>query len=771
MLLVLASFAISHLLFLFLPSIFGIWNARMIDQLFTFRSASPGLRPPYDNTVVHIDIDDTSLRDLGSPYLDRAHVAEVISNLSDMGVALQVYDFIFAAPLVEETDRTLIAAAEGAGNAYFGLAFRLRQKDSFPSAPGVEAYLKRIQWDARVRGDASGLPDGSGVLMTFPDLAEASRGLGSVNALPDTDGVLRRMPLVVRYAGRLYPTVPLRVACDYLGVTPERITIRPGKHILLQDVRRPGESGFHDVRIPIDRHGSMIVNYVGPRGTMDHYGFSGILSASRDRYEMEMWRDKLRGKIAVIADVSMGSTDTGPVPGDDNYPLSGILTNTINSLLTESFLRELGYRGMVPIEIFILSIILILSLRFSSLCFSIGTLSAALLYLAVAGTSFLYGGLILNVGRPITMVVLAMVLILVYRYVEEEREKMESFRQRDFIRSTFGRYLSREVVDELLDSPEGLEMGGELREVTFLVCDLRGFTAITSGLSPHEIISAINLYFDSMIEIIGKHRGTVDEFQGDSILVFFGAPLVADDDAQRAIACAIEMQLKMVEVNRALGQIDLPELAMGIGIDTGEVVIGNIGSTKRSKYGAVGSAITATHRIESYTTGGQILISSDTYRKVESVVVTAGTIDVQFKGFDHQTTLHSVTGIGGAYQVMLSETPGDTSVEFENPLPAKCFPIHGKTVSKTYITGDIVRFSGSQLEIRLQEAIGVHTNLRIMLESGDVPENTGIYAKVLEVEPYGGLSSHAEAMLEITHLPAATRNYLKSLRGHQGISA
>ena len=171
------------------------------------------------------------------------------------------------------------------------------------------------------------------------------------------------------------------------------------------------------------------------------------------------------------------------------------------------------------------------------------------------------------------------------------------------IRKTFGRYLTNEVVANLLENPTGLTMGGERRKITMLTSDIRGFTATAERLPPEEVIKILNFYFGHMADVITKYQGTIDEFMGDGILVLFGAPTHREDDAQRSIACALEMQLAMIPVNQQMTQWGYAPLLMGIGINTGEVVVGNIGSEKRTKYGIVGNHVNLTYRIESYTTG------------------------------------------------------------------------------------------------------------------------------------------------------------------------
>src|SRR5215510_11564338 len=190
------------------------------------------------------------------------------------------------------------------------------------------------------------------------------------------------------------------------------------------------------------------------------------------------------------------------------------------------------------------------------------------------------------------------------------QSQAEALAQRgQFIRETFGRYVSEDVVAQLLDAPEGLELGGSKRKVTILLSDVRGFTALAECLEPQEVMTFLNRYLEAMVDIILAYRGTIIEILGDSLLVLFGAPLTHDDDAERAVACAFAMQLRLDDTNAPNRQAGLPEVEMGIGIHTGEVVVGHIGSQQRTKYGVVGSAVNLTGRIESYTTGGQILIS------------------------------------------------------------------------------------------------------------------------------------------------------------------
>src|SRR2546428_13744395 len=196
-------------------------------------------------------------------------------------------------------------------------------------------------------------------------------------------------------------------------------------------------------------------------------------------------------------------------------------------------------------------------------------------------------------------------------------------RRSQFIRETFGRYVSEEVVAQLLDAPEGLELGGAKRKVTILMSDVRGFTALAECLEPQEVMTFLNRYLEAMVDVILAYRGTIIEILGDGLLVLFGAPLTRDDDAERAVACALAMQSHMEDTNALHRQASLPDVEMGIGIHTGEGVVGHIGSQQRTKYGVVGSAMNLTGRIESYTTGGQILIPPATDRETAAVLMVS----------------------------------------------------------------------------------------------------------------------------------------------------
>ena len=228
----------------------------------------------------------------------------------------------------------------------------------------------------------------------------------------------------------------------------------------------------------------------------------------------------------------------------------------------------------------------------------------------------------------------------------EEQYRQQLERSERFIRATFGRYLSDDIVSEILESPEGLELGGDLREVTIMMSDIRGFTTLSEHLPPQQVVALLNRYLGRMTEIILEHQGTIDEFLGDAVLAVFGAPKRRDDDADRAVQCAIAMQAAMADINTANREDGLPELEMALALNTGTVVAGNIGSERRSKYGFVGHAMNVTSRIEDASGRGEILIAASTLERLKTTHKLGDRRTLSVKGIEETVVVYPVLGEG-----------------------------------------------------------------------------------------------------------------------------
>jgi len=311
-------------------------------------------------------------------------------------------------------------------------------------------------------------------------------------------------------------------------------------------------------------------------------------------------------------------------------------------------------------------------------------------------------------------------------------KNVELARAHELVRHAFGRYVSEEVAESLLRAPEALDLGGEEREASILLSDLRGFTAMAARLHPHEVIEVLNLYLEAMVDVIGRYQGTIDEIVGDGILVIFGAPVACHDHAEKAVACGLAMQLAMTEVNRRLVAKGGAEVEMGIGVHTGRVVVGNIGSLRRTKYAAVGANVNLVGRIQSFTTGGQLLISEDTHRNIKSPLRIDGQYVVEPKGVARSVLLYEIGGIGQPYGLALPSTVVPLR-PLAMPLPVQFTVLEEKFVGRTVHPGQLTALCAVAAGMESHVTPMVMSNLQITVATTPLGNPAGqIYGKAVE---------------------------------------
>jgi len=342
-------------------------------------------------------------------------------------------------------------------------------------------------------------------------------------------------------------------------------------------------------------------------------------------------------------------------------------------------------------------------------------------------------------------------------------DMVEGLRQRDFIRNTFGRYVSPEVVKTLLESPEGLRFGGEKRDITVLMSDLRGYTQFAEQGDPTWVMETLNDYLARMTDIIIEYGGTINEFIGDAIFAVYGAPIPHHDHAERAAASALAMQRAMADINRANAEHGRPRFEMGIGINTGEAVVGNIGSEQRAKYAVVGAAVNLAARVEGCTVGGQIFLSPATYAQIHDMVEVAPPVPVELKGIAEPLLLYELRGIGGRFAQRLPEMDTALDRQVEVSLPVACWVIDGKVVSKEEIAGAVLQLGLRQIEVRLDTPLRPLTNVRLRLTYPMLGQDSGdLYGKVLTAEQQHGVSV---TRIRLTSVDAMDQKIIDGLVG------
>jgi len=327
-----------------------------------------------------------------------------------------------------------------------------------------------------------------------------------------------------------------------------------------------------------------------------------------------------------------------------------------------------------------------------------------------------------------------------------------------FIRDTFGRYLSKKVVDEILESPNGQEIGGHRKTVTIMMSDLRGFTSLSETRDPEDMVRLLNRYLERMSKVIMEYDGMIDEFIGDAILTVFGVPDEHDDDPLRAVACALAMQNALIELNNELMREGYPALEMGIGINTGSVIVGNIGSEIRTKYGIVGASVNIASRIESNTIGGQVLIGEATYRLVKELVTSDPAQTVMMKGLKKPLVIYPVTAIGPPYDVKLGfQAASKNGIEIS--LPFHCWKVEDKKIASESMLGETITLNDNEITASIEPHLEPLTDIKLIFDfCMDAHCFDDIYAKILSSEEQKGKIIN---LLRITSINQKDRDILK----------
>ena len=336
--------------------------------------------------------------------------------------------------------------------------------------------------------------------------------------------------------------------------------------------------------------------------------------------------------------------------------------------------------------------------------------------------------------------------------VSEERLRLVNF-----VRDMFGRYLSKKVVDNILESPEGHKIGGRRKTVTILMSDIRGFTGLSETMDPEIMVQLLNRYLERMSKIILQYDGIIDEILGDSILAVFGVPEKDETDPARAVACAVAMQNALDDLNNEFIREGHPPLEMGIGINTGSVVVGNIGSEVRMKYAVVGSAVNTAARIESNTVGGQILLGESTYDLVKETVTCGAPQAFMMKGIKKPLVVYAVKRIGSPYnlELQLRETL-ETGVYMN--LPFRCWTVEHKKIGDSAVSGETVMLSENLITASIFPGFDPLTDIKLVFDfCVEAHCFEDIYAKVLSVKEKEGASVH---QLQITSIDPKDRDIL-----------
>jgi adenylate cyclase len=437
----------------------------------------------------------------------------------------------------------------------------------------------------------------------IPILSDTAAYSGFFNFRPDIDGSFRQTWAVRKYNNELYAPLSMMVLSAYFD--------QP-LHLEIGSEGEVSEACIgNDLCIPTDEDGSILINYRGEDLTFPHFSISDILCG-------KIPDSALRDKIVLIGATAVGIYDLRVTPLSANFPGLEIHANIIDAALARDFLDP-------PSAYHLLNLLVILfsGMTLGHLLNRAGVISGSLIAFSMIGGYavfciflFMYAGGILNMVYPILLMMFVYIAVTAYKYFMEEGQKR-------FIRNAFSTYLAPSVVKQLIESPEKLVLGGEQREITAFFSDIQGFTGISEKLSPHELVELLNIFLTEMTDIILKYEGTVDKFEGDAIIAFFGAPNTLENHAETATAACIDMQKKMSELRKIWNEQGKPELKMRIGLFSGPAVVGNMGSKNRMDYTMMGDTVNTASRLEGVNKiyGIYTLIGDTTYHAAKNKIL------------------------------------------------------------------------------------------------------------------------------------------------------
>jgi len=612
-------------------------------------------RPATDQVVI-VDIDEISMAQetLGQWPWPRHIVADMVETLHSMGAKAIVFDMVFAEydrtspraflkalpedhkteslennlSTLKDHDLVLAEAFKESGRVVNGFVWT-NNSDATRRAPTLS---KPIVTTRDLENLSGKVPNMVGVITGIPELSEAAAGNGSFGVSTEIDGLIRQVPLLFSYENRLYPSLAveaLRVGQDPRIVT--KIRTRKAEELGLFDPPLLMQIGQYE--IPMDQDGKFLVWFSKAR-SHDYLPAWRVLNG-------DIQESRIKDKIVLIGTSAEGLKDIRSTPLDLFIPGVEVHLNVVEQILTQNFLLRPAILSGVEV-VFMTAI----GLLIIALAPFIGAVVLALLTISLVGGigflswyMFLEMGLLLDPVYPSLTILALFVLAALLAYIRTEAERKQ-------VRNAFSHYISPDFMRELTSNPDNLRLGGEVKDLTVMFTDIRGFTSISEQLPPDQLIQLMNDFLTPMSALVMDHRGTIDKYMGDAMMAFWNAPL---DDADHALhACMAALQM-----NQALGPINARlqaegkdiRLQAGIGINTGPSSVGNMGSRQRFAYSALGDTVNLASRLEGQTKyyGVDILLGEDTAKAVQNLAVIELDL-IRVKGKTEPERIYTILG-------------------------------------------------------------------------------------------------------------------------------
>ncbi len=620
-----------------------------------------------DERVVILNIDEKSLAEIGRWPWNRERMAALVAKLFDhYEIRLLGFDVVFAEADNSSGLRQMetLATRDLKGDAAFQAALRelrprLDYDARFARALHGKPVILGYYMSSKGQDPSSGvlpapvLPAGAfeGAQASFtrwqayggnlPEFQKNAAGGGHFNPIVDFDGIVRRVPMLAEHQGAYYESLSLAMVRAYLDFPP----VVPGFPEDQEGAKEiPGGMEWLDLtaprgvlRIPVDENAAALIPYRGYEGSFHYYSIADVLAG-------RIPVDRLKGRIALIGATAPGLKDQRATPVGEAYPGVEMHANLIAGMLDDNLKLKPQYA--MAIDLFQLLVAGSLMVFLVPMLTPVRASLLSLLVLAalVAGNLAFWqqANFVLPLAAGLILVFSLFALNMSWGYYVESRSKRQ-------MTGLFGQYLPPELVEEMSRDPENYSMAGRKAELTVLFSDVRDFTSISEGLEPDELATLMNEYLGAMTQIVRHQRGTLDKYIGDAIMAFWGAPVEDHEHAKHAVLAALEMQKALPELNRVLAQKGWPSLKVGIGVNTGIMTVGDMGSPVRQSYTVMGDAVNLGSRLEGITKqyGVDILVGEGTREQLKNVIVFREIDRVRVKGKAEPVGIYQPLGLEG----------------------------------------------------------------------------------------------------------------------------
>ena len=623
----LASVIIWFLSTVLFPELFYSFEARTYDNRVAIDIQDVPAQSIDD--IVIIDMDGRSESELGRyQQWPRSYFTRLIKFLDKGEAAIIGLDILFVADKRDpQSDEAFIEAVRNSGNVVNALYFE--QEDSLSWRYKMQTPPREFAWEKFAYffdKDARELfPYNDRIGNEFFDLLNAGYSVGHVNFRADVDGVVRKIHLFSNFLDHSYPSLAFRIFTSLAGIN--EVKIKKGKGIDLYSEGK--EVGV----IPIDDKGNMLINWAGNFQTFRYISFYDVLE---ERIPSEYFKDK----IVLVGTSLPGLFDLRSTPFNTQFPGVEIHANILYTLLNGDYITSLSsfqaFLFYAAIGIIVGIVIIFLSPLWSILLiFLVGVVEIFFAYFLQWEYS-----LWLPIITPIGTLLIAFSLVYIYKYVTEEKGKR-------FIKDTFSHFVTHSVVEELLANPDKIKLGGERKNCTVFFSDVAGFTSISEKLTPESLVKLLNDYLTEMTNIVFEYEGMLDKYEGDAIMAVFGAPISHGNHAYKACAAALAMQNQLIKLREMWGKQGRPQLHARCGLNTGEMVVGNMGSETRFDYTVMGDEVNLGARLEpaNKTYGTTIMIGENTYQMAKDLIIVRQLDLLRVKGKTRPVKVYELVGL------------------------------------------------------------------------------------------------------------------------------